>query len=232
MKLKVNAAKRADYEKRLGIRYGKRAANVWLLLEKIWQSVDSTNSATILFVVDGLVLTGSDQDLKDFRDSRASICITSGVAAAVFTQVSLTALSLPAIQSAHWASRGLWVISVCYGFFAVTNAVEQQAVLSSWLDAGQIRAELTFRKTITGDGGGVCTGGDLDRVLSIVSPLRCLNFSSMTFFLGLAVYLGTVWTSGGNQMPGPNDTRNIFICFVCCMGFEFAKSFVIGFIFG
>jgi hypothetical protein len=79
MKLKVNAAKRADYEKRLGIRYGKRAANVWLLLEKIWP-VDSTNSATILFVVDGLVLTGSDQDLKDFRDSRASICITSGVA--------------------------------------------------------------------------------------------------------------------------------------------------------
>jgi hypothetical protein len=63
--------------------------------------------------------------------------------------------------------------------------------------------------------------------VSLVSyRLRCLNFAPMTFFLGLAVYLGTLWTSGGNQMPGPNDTRNIFACFICCMGFEFVKYFV------
>jgi len=80
MKRKVSAAKRADYEKRIRIRYGKRAANFWLLCEKIWMSVDSTNSANLFFVVDGLIMTGTDQDLKEFRDSRASICITSGVA--------------------------------------------------------------------------------------------------------------------------------------------------------
>jgi len=140
-------------------------------------------------------------------------------------------LSLPAIQSAHWASRGLWVISVCYGFFAVTSAVEQQAQLSSWLDARQIRAELSFRSPTPGEGGGFCTGGALDRVLDIASPLRFLQFSSVTFFLGLAVYLGTVWTSGGNQVPGPNDTRNIFLCFICCFGFECIKAFVVGVMF-
>jgi hypothetical protein len=42
--------------------------------------VEHSNTSSLVFVVDGLVLTGSDQDLKAFKDSRTSICITCGVA--------------------------------------------------------------------------------------------------------------------------------------------------------
>ena len=148
---------------------------------------------------------------------------------AVFTQVAITALSLPQMDSAHWVARGLLVISVGYGIFTVTTSVEQQALLSSWLDPKQIRAEISFQK-VDKDSGESCNGGAIDPVLGIASPMRLLNFSSFAFFLGLAVYLGTVWTSGGTNVPGPDDTRNIFICFMCCFGFEMVKAMVVGFI--
>ncbi|MCJ1246150.1 hypothetical protein MMC30_003355 [Trapelia coarctata] len=225
----ISAKRRKDFEKRLRTRYGRRNANFYLFCEKVWKSLDVTNTASLLFIVDGLILTGSDQELKEFRDSRASICITAGVAGAVFTQVALTALSLPQMESAHWVARGLMVISVTYGIFTVTTAVEEQALLSSWLDPKQIRVELSFLKPDTNTGES-CNGAAIDPVLEIASPMRMLNFSSLAFFLGLAVYLGTVWTSGGTNTPGPYDTRNIFICFLCCFGFEVVKSAFVGFI--
>ena len=32
-------------------------------------------------------------------------------------------------------------------------------------------------------------------------------------------------------MPGPNDARNIFICDICCIGFEILWSFYAGLVF-
>ena len=77
---KHNAEKRNDFIRRLRLRYGKRQADFYLFCESIWKAMDSDNIATMLYVVDGLVLTGSEEDLKEFRNSRASICITAGVA--------------------------------------------------------------------------------------------------------------------------------------------------------
>jgi hypothetical protein len=80
MKRKISDERQKDFEHRLRYRYGTRNANFYLFCERMWKKTDVTNSASLLFVVDGLVLTGSDQELKEFRDSRASICITAGVA--------------------------------------------------------------------------------------------------------------------------------------------------------
>ena len=107
----------------------------------------------------------------------------------MFTQVVITALSLPSIQSAHWAARGLWVASITYGVFAVKLSVEQQAQLSSCLDARLIRDKFSFQ-TKSEATGEIWTGGSTDAVLGLASPQRFLSFSSATFFIGLAVYLG------------------------------------------
>jgi len=104
--------------------------------------------------------------------------------------------------------------------------------LSSWLDARQIRDELSFRSKIGDDDDELCNGVALDCVLELISPYRCLSLSSLAFFLGLAVYLGTLWTSGGNQDQRPNDSRNIFLCLICCLGIEIIWSFTVGYITG
>ena len=149
------------------------------------------------------------------------------VKGAVFTQVAITALSLPSIQSAHWAARGLWVAAIFYGVFAVKTSIEQQAQLSSCLDPRLIRDKLSFQKEAEAT-GEICTGGSIDAALGLASPQRFVNFSATTFFIGLTVYLGTVWTSGGNNVPGPNDSRNVFLCCICCLAGEFLKAVIVG----
>ena len=146
--------------------------------------------------------------------------------AAVFTQVALTALALPSIATAHWLARGFWAVSLCYGYLGVRTSVSKQAMLSSWLDPKQIRDNLSFQK-VDEQNGEKCTGGAIDPVLGLAAPGRLLRFSSSSFCLGFAVFLGTVWTSGGNNVPGPNDTRNIFISFICAVGFELFKGIVV-----
>ena len=144
----------------------------------------------------------------------------------MFTQVAITALSLPSIESAHWTAKGLWVAAIVYGVFAVKESIEQQAQLSSCLDSRLIKDKLSFERKLEAS-GEICTGGSIDAALSLASPQRLVSFSAHTFFLGLAVYLGTVWTSGGNRVPGPNDSRNIFLCCICCFAGELLKALVL-----
>lgn len=206
--------------------------------------MDSTSNSSLLYVVDGLVLNGSDEDLKEFEKSRASAFTTTGVAVclsssmeaqtplltslkgAVFSQVSITALALPSIDTTHWVTKGLWVIALTYGIFTVEFSVSQQAQLSNWLDPKETRRRLSYSVTDEAT-GEKCTGAAIDTILNLTYPGRGLSFSSMAFVLGLAVYLGTSWTSGGNNLPGPDDTRNVFLCFIGCIVFEFAWAIII-----
>ena len=101
--------------------------------------------------------------------------------------------------------------------------------LSSWQDPKQIRSRLGFR-VVDEDTKEEYNGAAIDPVLRLAYPLRGLSFASWSLVPGLGVYLGTTWTSGGNDVPGENDTRNIFICFLCCIAFEVLGNFAIGLI--
>ena len=86
---KISAKARKDFENRLKFRYGPRLAALTLILIKAWAELDSTDDPSMVMTVDRMILTGTDQELKEFRDARASICITSGVA------VNLLRMMLP-----------------------------------------------------------------------------------------------------------------------------------------
>ena len=150
---------------------------------------------------------------------------------AVFAQVAITALSLPSVQTAHWTCRGLFVIALVYGIFTVELSLVELVRLSSWQDPKQIRSRLSFR-VVDEDTKEKCNGAAIDPVLRLAYPLRGLSFASWSLVPGLGVYLGTTWTSGGDNVPGEKDTRNIFICFLCCIAFEIVVNFGIGLIAG
>lgn len=107
----------------------------------------------------------------------------------------------------------------------------QQALLTSWLDAKQIRTELAFQRFDQASNEWI-SGVDMVLVMRIISPARMLSWSSFAFFLALGVYFGTKWTYGGVHEPGPFDDRNVFICFICCISIEAFISFPGGFIQG
>ena len=75
-----------------------------------------------------------------------------------------------------------------------------------------------------------CNGAAIDPVMQLASPARGLSFTTWSLVPGLGVYLGTLWTSGGNNVPGENDNRNIFLCFICCIAFELVRAATVGFI--
>ena len=133
------------------------------------------------------------------------------------------------MQTAHWTCRGLFVAALVYGIFTVELSLVELVRLSSWQDPKQIRSRLSFR-VVDEDTKEECNGAAIDPVLRLASPLRGLSFSSWLLVPGLGVYLGTTWTSGGNSVPGENDTRNIFICFLCCIALEVLVSFAVGLI--
>lgn len=89
MPTKISAKARKDFENRLKFRYGPRSAALALMLMKVWAKLDLATDPSMVMTVDRMILTGTEQELKEFRDARASICITAGVA------VSLLRMMLP-----------------------------------------------------------------------------------------------------------------------------------------
>ena len=59
-----------------------------------------------------------------------------------------------------------------------------------------------------------CRGAAASVAIEMGAPYGQLVLAVWAFILGLAVYTGTVWTSGGHNIPGPHDSRNIFIFFI------------------
>ncbi|MCJ1408974.1 hypothetical protein MMC19_003051 [Ptychographa xylographoides] len=136
--------------------------------------------------------------------------------------MSITALSLPSIRTAHWVAQGFFVVTLSYGVLSVRSSIEVQARLSSWSNVKEIRSRLSFRRVDEAKGID-CTGGAIDPALDIAEPGQYTRMAALSFYLGLGVYLGTVWTSGGNNVPGPNDSRNIFLCFISVIASEIVK---------
>ena len=75
----MKTARRIEFENRLRRRYGRRSANQYLLFEKIWDYLDVFRSASLLYTVDALIISGSGEELKQWRDARASSCFNTGV---------------------------------------------------------------------------------------------------------------------------------------------------------
>jgi hypothetical protein len=115
--------------------------------------------------IDQYVLHGKDDILLEFRKSYINDCNMTSVAVslsnflflsrissnvikgAIFTQVAITALSLPYLSQSHWVARACFVISLISGTLSVFFAVLLQRIIGSLYEARTLRAWLSSLDT-------------------------------------------------------------------------------------
>ncbi|KAK7424458.1 hypothetical protein QQX98_000423 [Neonectria punicea] len=75
------------------------------------------------------VLSGTDAELAEFRQSHTSNMNMVAVAGAIVAQIAMTGLSLEAISQAHWAAAAFFAVSLILGVISVyVSFVVQQEV--------------------------------------------------------------------------------------------------------
>ena len=61
--------------------------------------------------------------------------------------------------------------------------------------------------------------GSLYSALMLATPSNLINMSLGSFVIGIAVYLGFLWTRNLDTSAGTDDSRNVFIIFLICVVF-------------
>ncbi|MCJ1470696.1 hypothetical protein MMC07_009343, partial [Pseudocyphellaria aurata] len=167
----------------------------------------------------------NDETAMAFRKSVQDESTSCAVAAAIISQIAITALSLPLLSQTHWVAQGFWIFSLISGIVAVYYASAQHRTMGRLLLPDQVRGWIRGTKFV--ERGAVTSTGiptpaecfqsclpHPTSVLVMSAPQLLLTCSLGSFVIGLGVYLGFVWQRKLDASAGFNDSKNIFITYI------------------
>ncbi|MCJ1470044.1 hypothetical protein MMC07_008689 [Pseudocyphellaria aurata] len=172
-----------------------------------------------------------DETAMAFRKSVQDESTTCAVAAAIVSQIAITALSLPFLSQTHWVAQGFWIFSLISGIMSVYYASAQHRTMGRLLLPVQVRGWIRGTKdrepeAVTNLGEGKQRSTSETRqicqpfmphpssVITISAPQLLLSASLYSFLIGLGVYVSFVWRRQLDPNAGFNDSRNIFITYI------------------
>ena len=157
--------------------------------------------------------------------------IMSFAQGAIIAQVSITALTLPFLNSAHWTARAGFLLAIFGGCCSVSLAFEIQRLLSRLDSPQKVRNWLTLPREEGHEGeqsSKIQRTVSLAAVLVIKLPYFCFTFSIHSLLVGFIIYQGYVFIRNLDPQAGHGDSRNVFVVLILILALYlimFAVSF-------
>jgi hypothetical protein len=152
---------------------------------------------------------------------------------AIVAQIAITAQSLPDINRTHWTARGLFTFSLVSSLVAVYHANRQNRVMGRCMSARDIKSwierpgprfsealapRIQFRLFRRSGPTKAEYKPAMASLLAISAPTILLSASLYSLLVGLGVYLGMLWSKGGNERASESDDFNIFLVYIIGLG--------------
>lgn len=147
---------------------------------------------------------------------------------AIVAQIAITALSLPNVEGTHWTCEAAFVTSLITGCLAVYFACIVQVYLGGLHDDKEVLklltrpCKLSWRYT-TDDHGQYLQNpvepyigktASFHAALLLVGPAHILNWSLVSFLVGLGIYLGLTYTKQLGDLPGGNANLAVLLVYI------------------
>ncbi|KAK4222969.1 hypothetical protein QBC38DRAFT_488733 [Podospora fimiseda] len=146
------------------------------------------------------IATQEDTHVLDSRRSVISNMSMIGVAGAILAQVALTSLTLNGIEQAHWTAGAFFISSLVFGLLSVYFSFFVQQELNDLIDE---EAMVNWLLRI----GGREPDALVWSAAMITAPTGLVILAVISFFSGLGVYLGCVYTA--NLIPDLGKTGSL-----------------------
>lgn len=176
----------------------------------------------------------TDEETLAWKASYLAWCNGIAVAGAIFAQVGLSALTLPAMGEVHWSARACCVASMLLGVLSVMAATQQHldvGMLNSpievrlWLSRGKPKAKgrrsggqgATARYESTKPFAELPLESSIGALKAVSLPQLLLRLAAFVFTIGLGLWILFQWVFHGEGELGI-PWRNVFVAYVCTYG--------------